>query len=284
VSADLPGSLAVRTGEPVIISGIAELERRFPLLKGHAFEDRSLICVPMRAGNRSIGVISLSFPAGRDVASRSELAFFTSLADSCGQAVDRSRALASLEIAVAKLSFLADATSELSSSLDYRTTLGKIATLVVPRLADWCAVDLVENGSIERVAVAHVDPSKVAYAEELQRRYPPDPDAGSGVPQVIRSGVSEHYPVITDEMLVAGSTDAEQLRVSRELGLRSALIVPLCGHSSTLGALSLVHAESGRTYNEDDLAFAEDIARRAAVAVENARAYEERFGQQEIPR
>jgi GAF domain-containing protein len=174
------------------------------------------------------------------------------------------------------LSFLADATSELSSSLDYRTTLAKIASLVVPRLADWCAVDLQTENGLERVAVAHVDPAKIAYAEELARKYPTDPDSATGVPQVLRSGVSELYRTITDDMLVAGARDAEHLRVSRELGLRSALVVPLRGARSTLGALTLVAAESGRRYDEDDVAFAEDIAHRAAVAVENARAFEHR--------
>ncbi|HSP37476.1 MAG TPA: GAF domain-containing protein [Frankiaceae bacterium] len=278
VSAELPGSIAVRTGEAVIVASVAEMEQRFPLLAGQAEDESSMICVPMRVGSRTIGVISLNFPPGRDVGSRTELAFFASLANTCAQAVERSRAVASLETAVAKLSFLADATSELSSSLDYRTTLAKIASLVVPRLADWCAVDLVGESGLERVAVAHIDPAKVAYAQQLERTYPTDPNSETGVPKVLRTGVSELYPSITDAMLVAGARDDEHLRVSRELGLRSALVVPLRGAKSTLGALTLVAAESGRRYDEEDLAFAEDIARRAAVAVENARAFEHRAG------
>ncbi len=278
VSAELPGSLAVRTGEPVVVGSVAEMEERFPLLAGQAEVDSSLICVPMRVGSRTIGAISLNFPLGRDIGSRAELAFFASLADTCAQAVDRARALSSLETAVARLSFLADATSELASSLGYRETLATIADLVVPRLADWCAVDLVEGDGFDRVAVAHVDPAKVALARELQERYPVDPEAGTGVPHVVRSGASELYPDISDEMLVAGARDEEHLRVLRELGLRSALIVPLCGNAGNVGALSLVYAESGRHYTEDDLRFAEDMARRAAVAVEHARAFGSRSG------
>jgi GAF domain-containing protein/anti-sigma regulatory factor (Ser/Thr protein kinase) len=275
---ELPGSLAVRTGEPVIVRGRAELLERFPLLSDLPQADNSLVCIPMRLGSQTVGVISLSFPAGRDVGSRTELAFLASLADTCAQAIERARVVASLETAVARLSFLADATSELASSLDYRTTLAKIAELVVPRLADWCAIHLKGETGPEKVVVTHVDPSKIAYAEELERRYPPNPKATSGVPEVIRSGVSELYPTVTDEMLAAGAVDEEHLRVSRQLGLRSALIVPLRGASGTLGALTLVAAESGRHYTDDDLAFAEDIARRAGVAVENARAFQEHAG------
>lgn len=281
LDAELPGSVAVRTGAPVIVRSHAEMTERFPLLAKETSREGSLICVPMRVGSRTIGAISLSFPPVRDVSSRTEIAFFASLADTCAQAIERSRAVASLETAVARLSFLADATSELSSSLDYRTTLAKIASLVVPRLADWCAIHLKGETAPEKVVVTHVDPHKIAYAEELERRYPQDPDAEFGVPQVIRTGVSELYPSVTDEMLVSSARDEEHLRVSRELGLRSALIVPLRGAHETLGALTLVAAESGRHYTDDDLAFAEDIARRAGVAVENARAFGERNGDTE---
>jgi GAF domain-containing protein len=282
VSAELPGSVAVRTGEPVIVGSVEEMEQRFPLLAGQAKVDSSLICVPMRVGSRTIGAISLNFPLARDITSRAELAFFASLADTCAQAVDRARALSSLETAVARLSFLADATGEMAGSLDYRETLATIANLVVPRLADWCAVDLVvedgEGRRFDRVAVAHVDPAKVRLARQLLERYPADPTAETGVPQVVRTGTSELHAEIPDAMLVAAARDEEHLRLIRELGLGSALIVPLCGNGGNLGALSLVYAESGRRYTEDDLRFAEDMARRAAVAVEHARAYDDRGG------
>ena len=133
------------------------------------------------------------------------------------------------------------------------------------------------------MAVAHVDPAKVALAQQLLERYPEDPTAETGVPQVVRSGSSELFPDIADEMLVAAARDEEHLRVIRELGLRSALIVPLCGNSGNVGALSLVYAESGRHYTEDDLQFAEDMGRRAAVAVEHVRAYANRAGAADDP-
>jgi hypothetical protein len=96
-----------------------------------------------------------------------------------------------------RMTFLAEASEILSSSLDYHHTLGKLARLAVPGLADWCTIDMAgENGEIERLAVAHEDPEKVRWANELQERYPPNPDDPHGVPQVLRSGEPEFFPSI----------------------------------------------------------------------------------------
>ena len=177
----------------------------------------------------------------------------------------------------ARREFLAKAGEALVSSLDYGTTLATIAKLAVPAIADWCAVEIVEPGatSSRRAAVAHVDPSKVRFAEEIGRRYPPDPHATSGVPQVIRSGKSELYREIPASLLEAAAQDEEHLRLIRELRLESGMVVPLRAHGRTHGALTFVYAESGRRYDEDDLAFAEDFARRAAMAIDNALALRE---------
>lgn len=178
------------------------------------------------------------------------------------------------------LRFIAETSAELSSSLDYRATLGSVARLAVPTLADWCAVDILENGSISRLVVVHQDPEKVRWAHELQRRYPPDPDATHGVPQVLRSGSSEIYPEITDEVLAAIVRDEEHLRLMREVGLTSAMVVPLVARGRTLGALTLVCAESGRSYGSAELELAEELGRRAGLAIDNARLYDE--AQEEI--
>ena len=171
--------------------------------------------------------------------------------------------------------FLVDATTALPESLDYEETLARIARLAVPRWADWCAVDVVREGEPvpRRLAVAHVDPAKVTFATELAARYPPDPSARTGLPNVLRTGQSELYPDIPDELLVARCVNEEHLRMARNLGLRSAIIVPLAARGRTLGAMTFVFAESGRRYTTDDLAFAEDLARRCAVALDNARLY-----------
>lgn len=172
--------------------------------------------------------------------------------------------------------FLAEAGEVLNSSLDYETTLASIVRLAVPRIADWCAVDLLgEDGKIRRLTVAHVDPRKVQMACRLEERYPADPNAARGVPNVLRTGRSEYYPDITESLIASSARDEEHLRVLRELGMRSAVIVPLTAGGRTLGAITLVAAESGQRYSPEDLALAEDIGRRAGVSVENARLYGE---------
>jgi len=168
--------------------------------------------------------------------------------------------------------FLVRAGQALVSSLDYQTTLGTVARLAVPQLADWCAVDLVdpETSQFKQVAVAHVDPAKVRYAEELGKRYPPPQDAESGVAQVIRSGKSELYAELPQALVESRARDSDHLNIIRELKLQSAMVVPLRGRDKTFGAMTFVYAGSERRYNAEDLAFAEDLAQRAALAIENA--------------
>ena len=173
--------------------------------------------------------------------------------------------------------FLAEAGTTLSSSLDYRTTLARVARLAVPFLADWCVVDILEkDGSLDRLAVAHQDPEKVALVQELQKRYPPDPDAPRGVGQVLRTGRPELVPKIPESLLEEAARDAEHREILGELGLKSYMIVPLVARGRTLGAISLISAESGRRYRQAELGLAEELARRAALAVDNARLYRDR--------
>ena len=170
--------------------------------------------------------------------------------------------------------FLAEAGASLSSSLDYRSTLNRMAHLAVPYLADWCVVDILEeDGPLERLAMAHQDPEKVALARELEERYPPDPEAPQGVAQVLRTGQSELVPEIPEQLLEQAVRDDEHREILRRLGLKSYMIVPLVARGRTLGAITLVSAESGRRYGQAELELAEELARRAALAVDNARLY-----------
>jgi signal transduction histidine kinase/ActR/RegA family two-component response regulator len=195
--------------------------------------------------------------------------------------LEAERALLQVEIAERRrqgeaLRFLAEAGDLLASSLDYEKTLASVARLVVPHLADWCSVYVVTEGSqFRQLAVAHVDPARVEWARQLASRYPPDPNAPRGVPAVLRSGRAELVEEITEEMILAGARDAEHLEIIRSLGLRSVMTVPLNARGRTLGAILFVAAESGRRYGADDLALAEELARRAALAVDNARLYRE---------
>jgi PAS domain S-box-containing protein len=173
--------------------------------------------------------------------------------------------------------FLAEASRVLGSSMDYAQTLRNVSWAAVPQIADWCAVDLVDaEGERQQVVAAHRDPAKLALAEHL-RAYEParmNPDQGLGL--VVRTGASQLYPVVTDEMLIPGARDEEHLRLLRAVGLRSLLIVPLRTTTRIFGAMTLVNAESGRRFDEDDVRFAEQLADRAAVAIENAGLYEAR--------
>jgi PAS domain S-box-containing protein len=179
------------------------------------------------------------------------------------------------KLAAGQIQFINDASSLLSSSLDYQTTLATVSRLVVPRFADWCAVDVAtDEGGYERLSVAHVDPRKVDLAYELSRRYPPDP-ASDPVLHALRTGEKLLIPRITDEMLVAGARDAVHLEVIRSLGLSSLLLLPMTARGRTVGTITFALAESGRFYSDRDLPLLEDLARRGAIAVDNARLYQE---------
>ncbi|HEV7887878.1 MAG TPA: SpoIIE family protein phosphatase, partial [Acidimicrobiales bacterium] len=218
---------------------------------------------------KAVGMIGVS----ADITARAEAEYTQAVLFAAEQ-----EARAEAEAARDRLAFLAEASEVLSSSLDYRATLSQVAHLAVSRLADWCSVDVVEEegDAFTTVVVAHVDPAKVAMAQNFRDRYPPDPDSDQGVAGVIRSGEPQMTPVINDEMLAAAAVDDEHLQLLRDLGLSSALVVPLIARGRTLGALTMISAESGRMYGDADMALAMDLARRAALAIDNALLFRER--------
>jgi len=172
--------------------------------------------------------------------------------------------------------FLADASASLAGLVDYESTLRKVAGLAVPFFADWCTVDVVgSDGALRRVATAHSDPNKVLPAQDVDERSPPSFGAARGPGHVARTGRSELITEVPDDVLEQWSKDPEQLRFLRSLGMRSAMSVPLQVRGKVLGVITFVAAESGHHYGPEDLALAEDLAHRAAVAVENARLYAE---------
>ena len=181
------------------------------------------------------------------------------------------------EEAALRVRFLAEAGRVLGSSLDADETLQRVARLVVPRMADWCAIELPdERGELEQVALAHVDPALVETARVLRERWPPRPDTPSSPYEVLRTGEAQLLAEVPDALLEAVVTDPEQLAAVRELGLNSALTVPMIARDRTLGVMSFVFSESGRRYTERDIAFLQELAGRAATAIENARLYTER--------
>jgi PAS domain S-box-containing protein len=173
-------------------------------------------------------------------------------------------------------SFIVSVGDTLSRSLDYRETLKQVAEFASGNIADWCSVHIVEpDGTISELAVAHEDPAKLTFARELQERYPPDPAGETGPAAVIRTGEPELVSEITDEMLHAAARDELHLGLLEELGLSSYMCVPLKGRDAVLGAITLIASDPGRRFGPEDLSLAEELARRAANAIENARLYRE---------
>jgi PAS domain S-box-containing protein len=166
----------------------------------------------------------------------------------------------------------------LASSVDYEQTLREVAGLAVPEVADWCGVSMPDRqGVIRQVAVVHSDPAKVEFARDYGRRYPSHVNDEGGSAQVLRDGQAQLIPEIPDEMLEEAVDDPEQLELIRGLGMRSAVTAPIVAASGPpMGVISFVNAESGRVFTEADLELLVEIGRRAGIAIENARLYEER--------
>lgn len=172
---------------------------------------------------------------------------------------------------------LAAAGEALASSLDPSQTLQQVADLCVPELADWCALSLPDaHGQLRAVAVAHADPDKVLLAQRVAERYQVSLNEPGGAAHAFREQTAQCTNDITDEMLVAAAQDEEHLHALRGLGMRAALVAPMTIAGRSIGVLSLVSAESGRSFGEEDILLAGELARRAATAVENARLYTER--------
>ncbi|MBD2106312.1 PAS domain S-box protein [Nodosilinea sp. FACHB-13] len=171
--------------------------------------------------------------------------------------------------------YLAESSAVLASSLDYQTTLEKVAQLTVPKLADWCTVHIVEeNGAIDQIAVAHVDPAKLEWAHQIRDKYPLDTNAERGAALTLRTGQPDLVPEIPDELLVHAAKDPEHLEILRQVGFSSVMTVPLRTQDRIIGVISFISAESGRRYTTADLQLAEELAHRASLAIENAQLYQ----------
>jgi signal transduction histidine kinase len=269
---DLPLSRALVRGEPVFLSSQRERDELFPALAGRSEDGHALTCLPLIVEGRAIGGLALSF-AHDETFSEERRRFKIALAQQVAQALERTRLFEAEQQLRRRMSFLADAGYLLSSSLDYRETLARVARLAVPDLADWCSVDVLSDDGtrIERLAVAHVDPEMVRWAQELGDRYPPDPDSPYGVAAVLRTHEPQVTPTIDDELLVSASQgDEELLDILRRLELRSAITVPLIARDRALGALSLIRTGRSPTYSETEVDLAIQLGRHGGQAVDNA--------------
>ncbi|NMO88349.1 SpoIIE family protein phosphatase [Actinomycetospora sp. TBRC 11914] len=277
-----PLSDAVLTGRPVWLENAEQWRSCYPEMApvGVAGGHQASACLPLRVEDRELGAAVFSFYRSRafDLAERE---FLLAVASLCAQALDRARLYAAEREARAaaererdRMSFLARTSQLMEAPLSLEERLRQLADLAVTGIADWSAVHLVRGSQVERVAVAHLDPAKVAFVEELERRYPPSPDAPGGALEVARTGVAVVMSEVPDELLVASAQDETHLELIRAIGLRSAIVVPLLTRGRCLGALTLVHAESGERFTDDDLTFVGQLATTAALALDNAALYE----------
>ncbi len=170
----------------------------------------------------------------------------------------------------ARLAFLAKASAVLASSLEYETTLHGVAQLAASHFADWCTVHLVEHGILTGLGAAHKDPSQLALSEEYSQKYPERIRDDRGLGLLLKTGQTQLTPV-TDELLIQAAKDEEHLRLLRLLGVRSILLVPLISRGHILGAIRFVNCHTSVPFTQEDIPFAQDLARRAAVAIENAK-------------
>ena len=273
-SGNTPAAECLRNRRVLVLNGREEIARRYPELERAAEGERSILCLPLVVGDRDLGAVTMSFP-GRRRFDEPELVFLTLLSEMCAHAIDRIQAQASATDRESKLRFLADATVRLSSDLDYETTLTAVAEAAVPWFADWCSIVVAEDGRLRTIAFAAADTANGDLVDRLQTDYPPSPDAYASPGQVLRTGRSVLVPDITDAMLEGRAQDEEHLRLLRSVAPRSMLSCPLIAGDRALGVITWVAGEGSRRFDADDLAFGDDLARRAAIAIDNAQLHSE---------
>lgn len=221
--------------------------------------------VPLLVGEHSLGAIGVGFAGARALDGDGQR-LLDAIARQTACAVERTELLARAQRETERVRFLVRAGDLLSSTTDVRATLATLVRLAVPALADWAAVDLfVDDDTVDRVAVAHVDPEKVVLAEDLVRAYPPDLARPDWLGRIRQTGEPQYVSDIPDEALAAIAKDARHLELMRRLELHSYVAVPIRGR--VRGAFTLIGAESGRRYGPEDMRFATEIAQRAAIAL-----------------
>jgi two-component system, OmpR family, phosphate regulon sensor histidine kinase PhoR len=277
VDGDYPLSEAVRTGEGVFISSEEERDRRYPELAGHSQPGHGLVCLPLAGEHGPLGGLVFSFSEDEEFPPERR-ALKLALARQAALALER------VELAVAertlreRLSFLDEATALLTSSLDLEQTLERLAALAVHELADWCAIDLLveETGEIEGLVVAHPDPERRRWAEEVRKRTRPTriDDDFDITARVMRTGEPEFLREVPPELIEeAARRDPEAAAALEHISVRSAITLPLRSGGRTFGALTLIAED--REFDNADFALGQQLSARAAIAIENAKLYRE---------
>ncbi|HVL98001.1 MAG TPA: SpoIIE family protein phosphatase [Egibacteraceae bacterium] len=284
VDAPLPLALAVRRRAGVAYPSRAAMVADNPGMEAlvQPERDRAVGAWPLVVAGQTIGSVGLTWPDSRELTPQ-EHAFLDAVAGQLAQALDRARlfeaearARQAAEQTASQLAFLAEASRIMAASLDLEETLRRLADTVVPRLAEWCVVYLLDlHGRPRHVSTSHVDPERVAQVVELQRRWPVRLDAPAGMGWTLRTGETQVAENVTDELLAAVARDEEHLGILRRVGFSSGMSVPLRIRGQVVGAISAANT-GGRKVERRDVDLLEELAARAAVAVMNAKAYAER--------
>jgi PAS domain S-box-containing protein len=251
---------------------------------------RSLAAMPIIGRTEVIGILEFYSQSRREY-DPEMIRMFDSLGSQIGQFIERKRieeervqilareqsARTEAEAAERRLAFLAEASAQLSTSLEYEVTLSNVARLAVPRLADYCAIDMIDDDNqIRSLEIADIDPGKEEIGRRMHEEHPVDPDSNHPVAQVLRSGRPILFTDVDDEILrLFAENDDEYLQELRDIGIDSSMYVPLIARGRTIGVISFVTSESGHRYGPSDLALAQELTRRAAMAIDNARLYRE---------
>ncbi|MCW3058865.1 MAG: multi-sensor signal transduction histidine kinase [Capsulimonas sp.] len=275
IDANLPLSNVVRLGVPLFVATRAEWEELFPGLRSERTrETKATVDLPLMEGGQAIGALHFSFGQERGF-DKTERDFATELARQCALAMGRALARQHAELVQRRMVFLVRASAVLNETLAFEKTLHDLAHLVTPELSDYAQVAIVNsNGAVERIAVAHESPEREAIIHEFYTCYPPDPAMPSPITTAIATGQIQHIQEITDEMFQKAATNAHHLSLLRQLALTSTLTIPLITREKTLGAMTFaMSSESGRDFRPDLIDFLQELAGRAASAIENARLY-----------
>lgn len=277
-----PLAEVVRTGETLFIGNLDQLVAHYP----YAHETPpygAWAITPLAVDGNIIGSMLLAFD-GPHRFSAEQRAFVVWLAQQCAQALERARlyqfeqrARAEAEAARERSAFLSEASRLLNSSLDYQSRFTNILRLIVPRLADYAIFYRLEpDETLKQVAMAHVDPRKEPLLTELQARYQVD---RANPESVVARVIDSQKPVLASKASLQDAqritSDERLIAIYRELNPQSYMMLPLISRDTVLGTLLLASAESERHYNSDDLIFATEVARRSALAIDNARLYQE---------
>ncbi|QRN97008.1 AAA family ATPase [Archangium violaceum] len=271
---------AWRTKERVVLEGIADGAKYASDPYIVHVKPRSLLCLPILRQAEVVGLLYLENNLVASAFTPERLAALSLLASQAAISLENALLLskeqaarAAAEMAERQATFLAEVGALLSESLDYEETLARLGRLSVRSICDWCVIDIVEGAEIRRIAGAHKDPAKERVLEELRRRYPPHWDSPQPAAGVLRTGEPLLFPELSDEGIRRLAVDDEHVRICRELGARSSMIVPLVACGQTFGVLSAVSSTPGRRYGGADLKLVQEVARRAAIAIDNARLY-----------